>query len=356
MEPLSSALIFPETEPLVHDIGKLLFFFNNLSYYLPTESDNTELNSLIPFKGLCSGYAPAPLEDDLDRFLALLQELENSRPEDLARLFSSAKAPIATGQIRDQDESSAGSVLAALQEDADHKAEVVYKEQLWQARLILKLAETLARREKEVQQGLARVMSDEQKIFASLEGLPETEAAKSNTDYSEIGSRQFIPIRLKACAQLFLADSSNSRPDTLVTACPDSANLLLEGYENNWGATPQKLFSLAIPNFFSTEQYLEARNILRNAAEESLKYFENFLRESAEKLAGISFEQKYIDVWGRTIETSCPSPSEKYNKLDFYYFPGTSPDLLFRKIFNLEHVKETKRSTVTTSLLAVLNT
>ena len=115
MKPLSSVLLFPETEPSIHDIGKLLSFFKSLSYYLPTESDTECCNDQHFFENLCTGYVPAPLHEDLSRFNHLLREMENSRSDDLARLFSSAQSPIATGQIRDKDEASSGSVLSAMQ-------------------------------------------------------------------------------------------------------------------------------------------------------------------------------------------------------------------------------------------------
>jgi hypothetical protein len=350
MKPLSSALIFPETEPSVHDIGKLLLFFNSLSYYFPVESKNSDKNNQVLFKNLCTGYAPAPLGEDLDRFNALLREMGNSRPDDLARLFSFAKAPIATGQIRDRDESSSSSVLSALHENSEHKEAALFKERLWQARLILKLAETLDSREKEVRIGLERITSDEKKIFASLEGLHEPEPARFRADASESGSALLIPTRIKAWAELFLADFSANRPTTLVTACPDSADILLDGYEYIWQKTSQKLLSISIPVYSDTEDYLSVRNKLRAAAGESLEFF------NGEIAAGhANFKQEHINAWEQTIKTEFPSPSQEYQKLDFYHLPETSPALLFRKIFNLEPVKTSKESPLTTSILAVLS-
>jgi len=186
MKPLSSVLLFPETEPSIHDMEKLLFFFNSLSYYLPAETGDEGKNKQNSFTNLCSGYVPAPLHEDLTRFNRLLREMENSRPDDLARLFSTAASPIATGQIRDKDEATSGSVLSALQNDNGKKAQAQNKERLWQARLILKLAEMLDRRENEVRQGLALISSAEQKNFASLEGLSETDSA----DPAQIADRE----------------------------------------------------------------------------------------------------------------------------------------------------------------------
>ena len=388
MEPLSSVLLFPETVPSIQDIGKLLFFFKSLSYYLPTESDAEGANDQHIFKNLCTGYVPAPLDEDLSRFNHLLREMENSRSDDLARLFSSAQAPIATGQIRDKDEASRGSVVSAMQQDNGNKAYVEQKERLWQARLIMKLAEILSRRENEVRQGLARVSSKEQNIFASLEGNSETELndpvqfsdpeepaqLKSKVeypeDYSAGASAMIIPLRVKAWAELFLADSSASRPRIIVTTSHDSGTILLDRYENTWRKIPQKLFSLSIPTFPGldssesiNEQYISTRNKLYLAAKEDLEHFESVLREAAVlqdissgKDQKLGLLQRHIDDWEEKIKLHFPLPAAGYHQLDFYCFPGISTADLFQKVFNLEPTASDIGQNYTTSILAILHT
>ncbi len=388
MEPLSSALIFPETEPSIHDIGKLLFFFNSLSYYLPTESDAEDLIDQNLFENLCTGYVPAPLHEDLSRFNHLLGEMENSRSGDLARLFSSAKSPIATGQIRDKDEASSSSILSALQKDNDEKAHIQLKERLWQARLILKLAEMLKRRESEVRQGLAKISSDEQKNFASLEGSNGTEPGdpaqfsalekplylkgkiEYPEDYSAGGSAMLVPLRIKAWAELFLADSSPNRPFILVTTNRDNGSSILDRYENTWRKTPQKLFSLSIPMFpglgsseSTKEQYIASRNKLRLAAKENLKYFENFLRETAvlhvsssHRQEDISIDAEHIAAWEEIVKIEFSNPATGYQKLDFYCFPGIPSCTLLQKLFHLEPTPSVNEQEYTTSILAILHT
>ncbi|MFC1837127.1 hypothetical protein ACFLYW_00400 [Thermodesulfobacteriota bacterium] len=370
-----SALIFPETEPVLHDIGKLLFFFNSLSYYLPVESETKNDNgrNLNLFGDLCAGYVPAPLHEDLGRFNALLREMENSRPDDLARLFSAAKAPITTGQIRDKDESSAGTVLSALQDDSKHIADIGRKERLWQARLILKLAEFLARKEIEVSQGMSRIASYEQKVFASLEGQNESESADSEQllemgkinspdTFSHNSSNMLIPIRVKAWAELFLADSSPGRPFTIVTTNPDSASMLLDGYEKTWRKTPRKLFSLSLPPLYADKSgesainhYISGRKKLHETAEETMKYFENFLCETAENKTQANIQQKYVAAWDEAIKAEFPGSADDCLKLDFYSFPEIPLEILFQKTFKLEPVIDIKNPGYITSMLAILH-
>ena len=388
MKPLLSALLFPQTEPSVHDIGRLLFFFNTLSYYLPTESTTGDSYDHNLFKNLCNGYVPAPLHKDLTRFNRLVREMENSRPDDLARLFSSAISPLATGQIRDKDEASTGNVLSALQKDDAKEAQAQHKERLWQARLILKLAEIHDRREIEVRKGLARVSSDEQKIFASLEGLSEEEdpddpalfpdqetvghpngTVEYPENYSLGGSSMLLSLRIKAWAELFLADPSPNLPFSIVTTSPESGNIILDGYENSWRKTPQKLFSLSIPTSpglgtseSADRKYFSNRNKLHLAAKEELKYFESFLRETAvsqdsssDKDLGRRIEQEHLEAWEEKIKLDFPRSESGYQKLDFYCFPGISTAALLQRLFHLEPTVSVNEQGYSNSILAILH-
>ena len=387
MKSLPSALILPETEPSIHDIANLLFFFNSLSYYLPTETDTEGLIGKNLFKNLCTGYASAPLHDDLSRFNRLVGEMENSRPDDLARHFSSAQSPIATGQIRDRDEASAASVASALQKDNDKINHARYRERLWQARLILKLAEILDRRENEVTQGMARISTDEQKIFNSLEGLngaedknsphfPDLEKIKPPggknghpTGYSSPGSPMLIPIRIKAWAELFLADSSPGRPFILVTPNPDSGSIILDRYENIYDHQPQKLFSLSVPTVRGLgssdsvdEYYITRRMKLLFAAKENLEFFEDFLRDIALSVTTSSYRNKelsklteHIAAWEKLIKKDFPDPATVNRKLVFYSFPGVATENLLQRLFHLESTASASDQGYVTSILAILH-
>jgi len=386
MEHVTSALSFPETEPSIHGMAKFLIFFDALSYYLPTESDRANNRDNSFFTNLCTGYAPAPLGEDLARFNRLLREMETSRPGEFSRLFSAAKAPVATGPARDQDENSASSVLSAMQMDADTKTSIQYKERLWQARLVLKLAEMLDRREAEVRQGLAQVSSDEHKVFASLEGLGEAQT-DDLAELSSPGKLQhpkgddilpdepslgtsglLIPLRLKAWAELYLADSSGQLPVVLATANPESGLTLLDGYENTWRRDPRKLFSLSIPALQlagiegAWDQYLTSRNTFREAAQENLEYFARFLQETA-GLAGsatanqeeISMLAENISTWEEKVKVHFPGRKTDLQKLDLYCFPGISLAELFHKLFHLEGPVPANKQEHPTGLLAILN-
>jgi hypothetical protein len=381
-----SAIIVPDSEPSNHVLVKFLIFFNSLSFYLPIEpvgADNSDNNV---FTNLCSGYAPAPLGKDISRFSRLLREMETSRADELARLFSAAKAPMTTGQVRDQDETSSAGVYSALHKDAGTKTSIRHKERLWQARLILKLAELLDRREEEIRQGLAHVSSVERKLFASLEGLSEAQADGRNElsgpgesqhpprdhilpdESSQASSGLLIPLRLKAWAELYLEDKSDQRPLVLAATSYEAGSMLLDGYENGWRQDPEKLFSLPVPNIYLSDreetwdQYLTTRNTFHEAVQENLEYFARFLQKTASiadsahyTLEGYPLLADKISTWEKKVKAHFPGRNTGFTKLDFFCFPGIPYTELFQRLFNLEESVPANNREHPTGLLAILN-
>jgi hypothetical protein len=381
----ASALILPETAPSHHIMAKLLIFFDSLSYYLPTESDPAGNRDTGFFANLYTPYAPAPLaEGELFRFNRLLREMVTSRPEELSRLFSAATAPLATGRIRDLDEVSAAGVYSSLQKNTETKNSIRNKERLWQARLILKLAEMLDSRETEVRQGLARISSSEQKLFAALEGHGEAESddlaeikgpdklkhPATEDDLSpelSLGTSSLLTtLRLKAWAELYLADSSEQQPSVPVTANPECGMTLLDGYENFMHRVPVKLFSLPVPELhFSKDEkaansYHADRKSFCAASLENKEYLAQHLHETAysEKTERDSFEKppeltENLSAWEENLRHYISAPV-KTSKLGFYCFPGISFAGLLQHLFHLDDPVQNKSREQPTGMLAVL--
>jgi hypothetical protein len=378
----ASALIYPETVPFLNFLAKLLIFFDSLSYYEPTESARTDNEESLFLANLCFPYVPAPLTaDELFRFNRLLREMNTSRHDELSRLFSAAAAPLATGLARDPDETSSARVYSSLQQDAETKATIRYNERLWQARLVLKLAEILDKREAEVREGLTRVSFVEQKLYAALEGDNEpgsTELAdikgldklkhQLTEDIPSTGpSSLLITLRLKAWAELYLADISEQPPMILVTANQDYGAVILDGYENIRRRAPEKLFTLPLPVFHFTNKedeeakYLTDRKTFRKTTHETIEFLSNYLHETA----GSSDSSKSgrekpallienLSRWEENLKHCFPASGNLYRQLDFYCFPGSSHTELFQRIFRLEAPVQKNRLNYPTGILAVL--
>ncbi|KPK26946.1 MAG: hypothetical protein AMJ61_07355 [Desulfobacterales bacterium SG8_35_2] len=386
MDHTPSALIFPETAPANPGLAKLLIFFAELSYYQAVEPGSVKSGTNNTIINMCRGYTPAPLGDDLSRFNRLLREMETSRPDELSRLFSAAMAPMSPGQGRDQEETSAANVFSAMHKDAAMKTSIRYKERLWQARLILKLAEMLDRREAEVRQGLARISSVEKKVLASLEGLGEAETADlkelsslNKLQYSKVEdnlpdgslletSGMLMPLRVQAWAELYLADPQDPPPTILATANAESGAILLDASETLLHRYPEKLFSLSIPDLSIADfaggwdQYLSTRNTFKEAAQKNIAAFARFLRETADLPEQATDNRKTttllaenVSVWEKVVKVHYPSKERGFKKLDFYCLPGISFTQLFQRLFHIQGPVSSHKRQNPTAVLAILN-
>ena len=380
----TSALLFPDTVPIQHNIAGLLYFFNTVTYYLPVEPDGKPAEPEQQLlHGLCTGYAPAPLGNDLDRFNRLIRELGTYRSEELTRLFSFAKTEITIGQLRDREESSAGTLLAALHKTPESSRSELLRERLWQARLVLKLAEILNRKEAEISNGLAAVAEIEQKLYGSLQGADEPEADEvvptPGFDPRQPGNNSpgrqrdllpsqadlLIPLRLKAWAELFLHDAIKQHPYILTTGHRDAAARLIDGCENIFHKQPTRLLSLALPIHAAIVAKSETEGEFVNRREElhdSLAAIHQFLMDTA-GLTGIGPDtiatpptiEKEVAAWNESIHRMFPGSSENSNSLDFYCFPAISMEQLFQRLFHLDDPGTKAKTGYPTGIIAVVN-
>jgi len=178
-----------------------------------------------------------------------------------------------------------------------------------------------------------------------------------------------IPIRVKAWTELFLADSSPDRPFILVTPNPDCGSTILDRYENICDHQPQKLFSLSVPTVQGLgssdsvdEHYISSRMKLLLAAKENLKFFENFLRDTAlsvttlpDRHKEISKLAEHIAAWEKLIKKDFPDPATVNRKLVFYSFPGVTIEKLLQRLFHLESTASVNDQEYVTSILAILH-
>ena len=384
-----TALLFPDTVPAVQKIAALLYFFNTVDYYLPTEPVGHDPANPVQqlLHGLCTGYTPAPLGNDLERFNHLIRELETYRSDDLTRLFSFAKTEIATGQIRDRDESSAGTLLTALQKTGESSRSAAFKERLWQARLVLKLAEMLDKKETAVSNGLAALAGLEQKIYGSLHGTDEPAAdaqgafpgfALGKHDKKPTGRQQdmspsqadlLIPLRLKAWAELFLFDSIKKHPHILVTGHTDAANQLIDGCENIFQKQPARLFSLALPipanideKSGSEEDFVSQRRELQHAGHGSHAAIGRFLMTASgfsgmgpDSITAPAGLEREVEAWNESVHRLFPESSINSNSLDFYCFPAIAVEQLFQRLFHLDDPGMQGKPAYPTAIIGVLH-
>ncbi|OGQ88428.1 MAG: hypothetical protein A2512_05845 [Deltaproteobacteria bacterium RIFOXYD12_FULL_56_24] len=248
MKQSLTALFSPETNPHPADLQPFRLLCDAIFFYtLPDKTGQ---------QGVGTGYTPVSLSaEEQARFHSLAQELKGHEAEFHSGLLASLSV-----EYVDRDEASAGSLASRLR--SGKKASPPQKtedEILWQAMLILKLAEMFREEEREIAQGFLAISGKEAELFAALRGegaeedegdeegaraLREVAAARPPGGGPTTINR---PLLAKAWGRLYTRDPRAAEFPLLVSTREELTNLLAEAYETLTGRPPRKLVSLSLP-------------------------------------------------------------------------------------------------------------
>jgi len=367
-----TTLYFPDTVSAPEAEARLLLFFDKMYYYLPAESRPTAMGE----PGLCQGYVPAPLGDDLDRFNRAVRELQANLYEYGERLQHSFAASFAAGRTPDHDEISVGSLVAAMSGRPWPKAEKPSlpddrQHELWQARIILKLAESYDLKKGEIDVRLAKLARSEQEILASLKGEDHDERFEDIPLSGAVEGLQTkadpLRQRMRAWTSLFLADAKNDlggTPAILSTSRRDVLALLLEAYTERTQRQPGILFSLPVPgrNVLPAATLVGGRDAFRDAVSEVLDSLQKLLEDTATgravRPAGgreETLDRDRLQVWTEALRRHFPTPVTSQSRLIVYCLENTPlADLLTLTFLPSRH-RRPDADRQQTGLLAYLN-
>jgi hypothetical protein len=280
MLPLT-ALYFPQTSVSTRQVSQELVFFDKIFHYLAAEAEESTTDETDP--ELCEGYAPIPFHGDLDRFRQLIRELKGNEAE----FYSGHLSTISSGNERNRDEKSVKSLIHLIggKSAAETEEQLAAREGLWQARLLLKLAEILYQEEQELQKELSAISLKEQELFEVLKGEPEIPFSPSS--FQQMESR--LPVRpeilVKAWAKLFQTDKQQGNYSILVSGESDAAELLFDANETLTQKRPVRLFRIPLPasGEMELDAYIHARRTFREEAKDTLAGFRSLLSDTAAK-------------------------------------------------------------------------
>ena len=271
-----NALYFPDTSVTTRQVRRELFFFDKIFHYLPMEAEKS--SDPEADLGLCQGYPPVPFHEDLERFRHLIRELKGNEAE----FYSGHISAMTADTAKNRDERSVRSIVQALGGRSGVEAEgakAAAREELWQARLLLRLAEILNQEEQELQEELAAISIKEQELFEALKGEPEIAFALPSLQQSISSSPVRPEIMVRAWARLFLADPRQDSHTILVSGQQDAVEMLFDANEALSGKRPARLFRIPLPAAGALERdaFIDARTAFRVAAKETLAGFASLL-------------------------------------------------------------------------------
>jgi hypothetical protein len=330
-----NTLFFPDTQLAARHQLPLLLFFDSLHLLQPVENEkggNPALPASDSFmeKGFCQVHTPAPLGEDLDRFLHLVNDIKNRKDSYAAQLSNLTLASFS------EDKNSGDSKQTILTSILGHQAtDVKDKEQLWKARLVLKIAEILDQEEEDLIMHLAGIDSREIEMFRELQG--ELEEVDSQDPFAEIlelkkkvsqPRPQMIRNRFRAWNTLLQSNPPNNAFLLWTTNRGEAADLVFTQYEKKTDREPLMLLQLALPKNFSGEveeslaeveaaraELLDLKGEMNEALSALARSGEIVLADPSILLAkAAEWEERFAQI----IDARFPAKSYGRSRLSFY--------------------------------------
>jgi hypothetical protein len=355
MQSLNS-LYFPETV-LPHHLRNCLLLLPGSLHFLqavekdPTDTKPTTDSDLFMEQAICQVHTPSALGKERDRFLKLIEEISTRKDNFGEQLSNLTLAHLSEVQTRGDHTSQAitsalldGNVPGDTESDEEsHKAA------LWQARLVLVLAEILDREEAELAASLADIDDTEMLLFQELHGEAEEEEnvednplaelmrIKANINQPRPGT---VKRRLNAWKTLYASGPLPQDFWLWLSAQEEAAELLIDWYETAAGRNSVPLLRLQLPK----QIYMRDDDALK-----SIRNFQNEVQQIRtdiiSKLTGV-VSQGHLNIvdpvallpdagilsrdWNEQIEYFFPENKYGSQTLDFQFLANISLDQLLR--------------------------
>jgi hypothetical protein len=335
-------LFFPDTVVSSATATRLLLFFTKIYHYLPVDRP--------PAAGQperCHGYEPVPLGAERERFSRTIRDIQNNLYDYGERLRQLSSASLTAGQPVDGDEASMSSLAAALTEERQPKMPATSEtEELWQARIVLRLAEDLDSNEATFVSGFKEFARREQNMLAGLKGEDELSlgTAMQGPGNIQLRSPSTVLQRCKAWTKLFQADpryrGQEVRP-VLSIGSQECVNILLEAHGKITGKEPFVLFSLPLPG-----SYQQSDDVINRQLSFFMAEVENTIVHCRKIIAEPEYGQpafpdeteiKNLTTLTAAWQTACdrffPLADFGRSLLTLYSLGGVSPHDLLRGAF-----------------------
>ncbi|MBC8207572.1 MAG: hypothetical protein H8E79_00160 [Desulfobulbaceae bacterium] len=327
-----TTLYFPQTQLPVHHRLPLSLLFDQLHLLQPVEKapDHAPVPDDDHFmeSDFCQVHTPAPLGTDRDRFLHLVQDIRE-RKDDYTSQLSALTLAALSGKEQTQERSH-NDILGALRQS--HTRTPDSDETLWQARLVLKIGEILDTEEDELNLEIASLSEQKDRLFKELKG--ENSSPESSDDDDDLftgileqqeqisrPSGATLRNRFRAWQKLYQAEVIPDLPTIWTTRCQESAELILDAYENRSGRTALPLLQLELParlpGHDTTERIAAFHNETANLHQtlrrklHELTHREELILAEADVL--LPEAREYQEQWRTALDTHFPGA--RYGRL-----------------------------------------
>lgn len=355
--PILNSLYFPETILPRHLRNCLLLLPDTLHQLQPVEPataapDETPADDIFMEQGICQVHTPSLLGKDRERFMGLLNEIKNRKDGFAEQLSSLTLAHLS--QEKGSGDHSSQAILSTLlggQVPADPESEEEKeKAALWQARLVLALAEILDREEAELASTLSGIDDSELELFKDLRGEAEGGDANKEADpFAELARIKAnlnqprpgtVKRRCQAWKTLYASSEISDNFWFWITSQEEAAELFINEYEEKAERNAVPLLLLNLPE----QMYMRDKDALK-----SIKDFQEkaatVRHDIIEKLTDIVSKEHLNSVapvallpdagllardWNDLIEYCFPEERFGRKKLDLQFLANISLNELIR--------------------------
>lgn len=248
-------LIFPNTDIFNEKHYPLLLFFSPLHFLKLVEpeitSDTEDEFRLFSKSGLCQAHIPAPLDDGREQFLRLVRDIKERKEHYLSRLSELTNASMHSGGDGKVTHAQ-HKIHSLLQEfDLGHAASSEDLK-IWQARLILILAEILESNEEDLREELSYLDENEIAMLRTLQSTQDS-SEENLLDELEVIKEGLKKPRSEESTKRFdawlLLMKNQPAPSVKMwlASTRDSAEQIFRKYEAITKSHPIPLLKLAFP-------------------------------------------------------------------------------------------------------------
>jgi hypothetical protein len=344
-------IYFPVTELYSIRQYPLFLLFQNVHLIQPVEkspaiNSGDRENSFIS-SGLCHVHTPCPLGKDRDRFLHLVKSIRERKDDYASQLSSLTLTELSRSTVADgeSERDIAKAIFAPKESPAKMEPRPEKREQLWKSRLVLAIAEVLDLEQEEIARNLAELEDEEKDLFQSLHGddspeddSPLAELTQLEKNLAQADSRA-EKNRTRAWMTLF-AEAEARDFEVLLTTSADSADIILERYEETHLSRPIRLTELELPGLigWNSAEALQAVTAFSKEYGQLLDRFSSILlgiskheSPTPEQPASNSFKEFSL-AWQAALEYSFPAAKFGRDTVSIYLLAAASAeDLLLQR-------------------------
>ncbi len=340
-------LFFPETDIFNEKLYPMLLFFTPLHFLQVVESGAGHVMKpeaeLFLKGGLCQAHVPAPLGDNREQFLRLIRDIGEKKERFVAKL---------SGITTDSDPVSTGNkpldfkydIVSSLLQEYGMKHVITETDlQLWQARLVLAIAEILDSNEEALREQFSFFNEDEITAFRALQGETDPDVedffSESENIKALLEKSRLRNITKRFDAWLHLLQNPPIPPVKVwLASTRASADQIFNRYESTSKAHAVPLLKLAIPaqiaasGKYVVEEIEKFHKSTMHIHRGLVADFERILRtvpyvrDMDESL--LPYGTDWAEQWEGALDDLFPASSYGRNYITFYLLPDAPIDRL----------------------------